>query len=100
MEAIRAPRGPEFSCKGWPQDVALHMLMNNGMGMGCAQPLAVTMNDGVALVVEVDRAIWARRVHSGEWPILNVLVSIMAGATWVDVDPMSAAGHAGRLKSK
>jgi urocanate hydratase len=71
------------------------MLMNNGMGMGGAQPLAVTMNDGVAPVVEVDRAIWARWVYSGEWPILNVLVSTAAGATWVGVDPMSVAGHAG-----
>ncbi len=93
MVAIRAPRGPELSCKGWAQGVALRMLMNNGMGG--AQPLAVTMNDGVAPVVEVDRVIWARRVHSGEWPILNVLVSTMASATWVGVDPMSVAGHAG-----
>src|ERR671914_789040 len=26
---IRAPRGPELSCKGWPQEAALRMLMNN-----------------------------------------------------------------------
>jgi len=26
---IRAPRGPEISCKGWPQEAALRMLMNN-----------------------------------------------------------------------
>jgi urocanate hydratase len=31
-------------------------------GMGGAQPLAVTMNEGVALVVEVDRARIARRI--------------------------------------
>jgi len=34
-------------------------------GMGGAQPLAVTMNDGVALVVDVDEARLARRVKHG-----------------------------------
>ncbi|MBX3157992.1 MAG: urocanate hydratase [Deltaproteobacteria bacterium] len=28
-EPIRAPRGPQLSCKGWPQEAALRMLMNN-----------------------------------------------------------------------
>ena len=28
-ETIRAPRGSELSCKGWPQEAALRMLMNN-----------------------------------------------------------------------
>ncbi len=26
---VRAPRGPSISCKGWPQEAALRMLMNN-----------------------------------------------------------------------
>src|SRR5260370_31161977 len=26
---IRAPRGPALSCKGWPQEAALRMLMNS-----------------------------------------------------------------------
>ena len=26
---IRAPRGAELTCKGWPQEAALRMLMNN-----------------------------------------------------------------------
>jgi urocanate hydratase len=34
-------------------------------GMGGAQPLAVTMNEGVALVVEVDRHRIARRIETG-----------------------------------
>ena len=29
MRTIRAPRGTELSCKGWPQEAALRMLMNN-----------------------------------------------------------------------
>ncbi|HXG15484.1 MAG TPA: urocanate hydratase [Calidithermus sp.] len=28
-QPIRAPRGPTLSCKGWPQEAALRMLMNN-----------------------------------------------------------------------
>jgi urocanate hydratase len=28
-EAVRAPRGREMSCRGWPQEAALRMLMNN-----------------------------------------------------------------------
>src|SRR4051794_16538861 len=27
--AIRAPRGAALTCKGWPQEAALRMLMNN-----------------------------------------------------------------------
>jgi urocanate hydratase len=26
---VRAPRGPQLSTKGWPQEAALRMLMNN-----------------------------------------------------------------------
>ncbi|MGO9180519.1 MAG: urocanate hydratase, partial [Candidatus Limnocylindrales bacterium] len=26
---VRAPRGPERTCKGWGQEAALRMLMNN-----------------------------------------------------------------------
>ena len=26
---VRAPRGEEISCRGWPQEAALRMLMNN-----------------------------------------------------------------------
>jgi urocanate hydratase len=29
MDPIRAPHGSELSCKGWPQEAALRMLMNN-----------------------------------------------------------------------
>ena len=29
MESIRAPRGTSLTCKGWPQEAALRMLMNN-----------------------------------------------------------------------
>ncbi|TMD15789.1 MAG: urocanate hydratase, partial [Chloroflexi bacterium] len=26
---IRAPRGPDITCKAWPQEAAMRMLMNN-----------------------------------------------------------------------
>src|SRR5580658_9809644 len=29
LTAIRAPRGTQISCKGWQQEAALRMLMNN-----------------------------------------------------------------------
>jgi urocanate hydratase len=29
VRLVRAPRGIELSCKGWPQEAALRMLMNN-----------------------------------------------------------------------
>src|SRR2546422_204382 len=106
-EPIRAPRGAAISCKGWAQEAALRMLMNNldpdvaerwedlvvyggsgkaarsweahhtiggtlagrlvlsgGLGgMGGAQPLAVTLNEGVGLFVEVDRGRIERRLR-------------------------------------
>ncbi len=34
-------------------------------GMGGAQPLAITMNDGVCLIADVDRAKLERRMHDG-----------------------------------
>ncbi len=41
-------------------------ILTSGLGeMGGAQPLAVTMNDGVALVVEVDRRAIQRRLEKG-----------------------------------
>src|SRR6187399_2750942 len=44
-------------------DLRQRLTVTAGLGgMGGAQPLAVTMNDGVALVIEVDRARIARRL--------------------------------------
>ncbi len=42
------------------------LLVTAGLGeMGGAQPLAVTMNDGVALVIEVDKRAIEKRIHHG-----------------------------------
>jgi len=48
--------------RGWDGGLAGRIVLTAGLGgMGGAQPLAVTMNGGVALVVEVDRARAERR---------------------------------------
>jgi urocanate hydratase len=47
------------------------VVLTSGLGeMGGAQPLAVTMNDGVALVVEVDRRAVQRRLDKGYCDIM------------------------------
>src|SRR5437660_6293249 len=46
--------------------LAGRLVLTAGLGgMGGAQPLAVTMNDGIALCVEVDPARIERRLHDG-----------------------------------
>src|SRR5579859_8093607 len=49
---------------GWPSLKGKFVLTAGLGGMGGAQPLAVTMNEGVALVIEVDRARAARRLET------------------------------------
>jgi len=51
--------------KGWPSLKGKFVLTAGLGGMGGAQPLAVTMNEGVALVVEVDPARAQRRHEIG-----------------------------------
>jgi urocanate hydratase len=50
--------------QGWPSLKGKFVLTAGLGGMGGAQPLAVTMNEGVALVVEIDRARAQRRVQT------------------------------------
>src|SRR5579859_3602996 len=50
--------------QGWPSLKGKFVLTAGLGGMGGAQPLAVTMNEGVALVVEADRARAERRVKT------------------------------------
>ena len=51
--------------KGWPSLKGKFVLTAGLGGMGGAQPLAVTMNEGVGLVVEVDRDRAKRRLEIG-----------------------------------
>ncbi len=50
--------------QGWPNLKGKFVLTGGLGGMGGAQPLAVTMNEGVALVVEIDRNHAERRVQT------------------------------------
>src|SRR5436190_15775726 len=50
--------------QGWRSLKGKFVLTAGLGGMGGAQPLAVTMNEGVALVVEIDRARAQRRIET------------------------------------
>jgi urocanate hydratase len=50
----------------WDDDLTGRLVVSAGLGgMGGAQPLAVTMNNGVALIADVDRTRIERRVAEG-----------------------------------
>lgn len=51
--------------KGWPSLKGKFVLTAGLGGMGGAQPLAITMNEGVGLIVEVDRERARRRLEIG-----------------------------------
>jgi urocanate hydratase len=51
--------------KGWPSLKGKFVLTAGLGGMGGAQPLAITMNEGVGLIVEVDPAHAQRRLDTG-----------------------------------
>ncbi len=67
--------------QGWPS-LRGRFVLTAGLGeMGGAQPLAVTMNEGVALVVEVDRARVERRLRLGH--LDRATDSLEEAMTWV-----------------
>jgi urocanate hydratase len=51
--------------KGWPSLKSKFVLSAGLGGMGGAQPLAITMNEGVGLIIEVDPARAQRRLETG-----------------------------------
>ncbi len=51
--------------KGWPSLKGKFVLTAGLGGMGGAQPLAITMNEGVGLIIEVDPARAQRRLETG-----------------------------------
>ena len=46
IRSVRAPRGTEMSCKGWAQDAALRMIMNNLDPEVAEQPDALIVYGG------------------------------------------------------
>jgi len=67
---------------GWPS-LKGKLVVSAGLGeMGGAQPLAVTMNEGVALIVEVDRARAERRLSLRQ--LDRISGDLEEAMTWVD----------------
>jgi len=75
--------------QGWPSLKGKFVLTAGLGGMGGAQPLAVTMNEGVALVVEIDRSRAERRVQTR---YLDVISDDLEDAM-VQVETAKAAGQ-------
>ncbi|MCC7447228.1 MAG: urocanate hydratase [Anaerolineae bacterium] len=75
--------------QGWPSLKGKFVLTAGLGGMGGAQPLAVTMNEGVALVVEIDRSRAERRVQTR---YLDTISDDLEDAM-VQVDAAKAAGQ-------
>ncbi len=57
--------GSLANLRGWPSLKGKFVLTAGLGGMGGAQPLAITMNEGVGLIVEVDPARAQRRLENG-----------------------------------
>jgi urocanate hydratase len=68
--------------RGWPSLKGKFVLTAGLGGMGGAQPLAITMNEGVGLIVEVDTARAQRRMQIGY--VDTVVDNLEEGMTLVD----------------
>src|SRR6185369_4317821 len=104
---VRAPRGTDLSCKGWPQEAALRMLMNNldpevaekpedlivygGTGKAardwaCYEAIVRTLRELASdetLLVQSGKPVGVFRTHPGAPRVLiaNALL-VPAWATW------------------
>ncbi len=68
---------------GWPEGLKGKLVLTAGLGeMGGAQPLAVTMNGGVGLIVEVDRWRAERRLSLRQ--IDAITDNLEEAMTWVE----------------
>ena len=56
---IRAPRGTELSCKGWPQEAALRMLMNNLDPENAERPEDLVVYGGTGKAARDWESFWA-----------------------------------------
>src|SRR5436190_20629211 len=92
---VRAPRGPKLSCKGWSQEAALRMLMNNldpevaedpehlvvygGTGKAARDWAAFdaivrelrTLGDDETLLIQSGKPVGVLRTHEREQSVLN-----------------------------
>ncbi|HZD00895.1 MAG TPA: urocanate hydratase [Actinomycetes bacterium] len=114
---VRAPRGPEISCRGWQQEAALRMLCNNldpevaerpddlvvygGTGRAardwrCFDRIVATLRrlgDDETLLVQSGKPVGVFRTHSFAPRVLiaNSLL-VPAWATWEEFRQLEAAG--------
>jgi urocanate hydratase len=114
---VRAPRGPEISCRGWQQEAALRMLCNNldpevaerpddlvvygGTGRAardwrCFDRIVATLRrlgDDETLLVQSGKPVGVFRTHSFAPRVLiaNSLL-VPAWATWEEFRRLEAAG--------
>ena len=79
---VRAPRGPELSCRGWPQEAALRMLMNN------LDPEVAERPDELVVYGGTGRA-------ARSWDAFDAIVRELRGAGRRR-DPARPVGQAGR----
>ena len=54
-KVIRAPRGNELNCKGWFQEAALRMLMNNLDPENAEKPEDLVVYGGTAITLSLNR---------------------------------------------
>ncbi|MCG8424156.1 MAG: urocanate hydratase [Proteobacteria bacterium] len=117
MTSVRAPRGTELSCQGWPQEAAMRMLMNNldpevaerpedlvvygGTGRAarswddfhtiCAE--LRRLEDDQTLLVQSGRAVGVFRTHSEAPRVLIANANLVPRwATWENFHQLEAAG--------
>ncbi|MSP17385.1 MAG: urocanate hydratase [Myxococcales bacterium] len=117
MAIIRAPRGTTLSCKGWPQEAALRMLMNNldpdvaerpedlvvygGTGRAARNHEAYEvicrelrrLGDDETLLVQSGKAVGVFRTHEDAPRVLIANSNLVpAWATWENFNRLEAAG--------
>src|SRR5436309_940740 len=114
---IRAPRGPGLACKGWPQEAAMRMLMNNldpevaerpddlvvygGSGKAARNWKAfdaivgslVALESDETLLVQSGKPVGVFRTHAGAPRVLiaNALL-VPKWATWDEFRRLEALG--------
>src|SRR5262245_17725502 len=116
-DVIRAPRGTELSCRGWPQEAALRMLMNNidpevaerpadlvvygGTGRAARswdafrviQAELRRLGDDETLLVQSGKAVGVFRTHEDAPRVLIANSNLVpAWATWEKFHELEAAG--------
>src|SRR5262245_21255261 len=116
-DVIRAPRGTELSCRGWPQEAALRMLMNNldpdvaerpadlvvygGTGKAARswdafhviQRELRRLADDETLLVQSGKAVGVFRTHEDAPRVLIANSNLVpAWATWENFRKLEAAG--------